>query len=182
MAFSQPAAVHEAGHCVIGVSLGLTPAFVSLRDGGGLTSWRWDGRPSLHKRLMILAGGWLAETLHGFADRGWASSDDHSQALTAIGMERRVPDSMVGDPWSAPEGRAAHAEARAILISRRAQVAALAERLMVYRHLSGSEVVRFLATQPVGSFHASDASLGLARRRLALDADERRYRAQQCAR
>ena len=177
MAGSQPAAVHEAGHCVTGVSLGLTPAFVSLRDGGGLTSWRWDGRPSLHKRLMILAAGQLAETLHGFTHREWASSDDDSQAVTAIGTSRRASDNSVGDPWSAPEGRAAHAEARAILISRRAQVAALAEQLMIYRHLSSVEVVRFLASLPrsvASRATTADYSLSLARRRLTLDAAEPR--------
>lgn len=167
---TQASAFHESGHCIIGVSLGITPVSVCLREGGGLTCWQWDGCPSLHKRLMILAGGWLAETLHGFADREWAAGDDDSQAVQAIGMARRVPDSMVGDPWSAPEGRAACHEARAILRSRRAQVAALAERLLIYRQLTGAEIIRLLATLPVGLFRESDASLGLARRRLALDA------------
>ena len=167
---SDAHAYHEAGHAIIGLSLGITPVSARVCDGAGLTRWRWDGRPTLHKRLMILAGGGLAEMLHGFTDRGWASSDDNSQALEMIGMARRVPDDTGGDPWSAPEGRAACHEARAILRSRRAHVAALAERLLIYRQLTGAEVVRFLATLPAGPFRESDASLGLARRRLALDA------------
>ncbi|MEB3368067.1 hypothetical protein [Saccharopolyspora mangrovi] len=148
------AAVHEAGHAVVGVTLGMKPLQASLSGEGGQVDWdteslgRLDSAVDRHNYAALMVAGavaskqWLAhQGLDTPANRLDAAQSGFSDLLTlqtALGEFADVPkliavaspavDQLLADSWP--------------------QVMAIAKQLQDRTHLSGEELNALMDAPP----------------------------------
>jgi hypothetical protein len=140
-------AVHEAGHAVVGLTLGLKLDKVHVTRKGGATQWV----DRSHKEfLTVIVAGSVAEDLFvgsaklvskvlgklRIGDRG----SDEDQAVRLAGFTLEVPAAVIETIKETEE------RAHEILIERRSHVEVLAKALLEKRTLSGREVGKLLSS------------------------------------
>ena len=180
MGFTRQSAFHEAGHALI--SLRMCESLVSTSidaDGCGLT--RSGPVPDYHKRLCLFCAGEVSENILGTGSLGYSARDDRAQATELIANARWMRVREIADPWQTPDGRRAWSETEAMLRRYRHHVATIAEKLWLNTYLSGADVSRIVAGLPdAAPANTGEVPLSVLRRRVTLNARERRYN-EQCA-
>jgi hypothetical protein len=126
-------AYHEAGHAVVGSSLGLCVLEIEIREDrpGDNTEMVGEQRLSLTERIAVHVAGYVAEDLFKHPLPGWASGADHLEvAALLIDLPKTQADALRDD---------GHECARKLLRKHERNVHKVAARLIECRHMDTSE-------------------------------------------